>query len=137
MTQISKDFTLEEFISSPTAHRLRIDNSPSEEVVANITALVTKLLQPLRTLYGKPIVINSGYRSPALNEAVGGVPTSDHQRGCAADCKVDDPKKLLALLKSSGLRYDQSILYPTFLHLSYRPQGTGNRMMDLKAKETN
>lgn len=121
MWQITKNFTLSEFIDSDTADRLGIDNTPSEQAVENITLLCTKLLQPLRSLYGKPMHINSGYRCKELNEAVGGVESSYHRQGLAADVRCENPKALLSCLLSSGLMFDQAILYPTFLHLSYRP----------------
>lgn len=126
--KLSKNFDLEEFIYSETADRMGIDNTPDGEVINNIQRLVTDLLQPLRSLYGKPIHINSGYRCMELNEAVGGVETSYHRRGLAADCRVDNPKELLTMLKASGLKFDQAILYPTFLHIGYNPARTGNRM---------
>lgn len=119
--QITKNFKLSEFTHSDTAEKLGIDNIPSEFVIENITLLCTKLLQPLRSLYGKPMNINSGYRCDELNEAVGGVDTSDHRKGLAADVRCQNPKQLLTCLLSSGLVFDQAILYPTFLHLSYRP----------------
>ena len=121
MWQITKNFTLSEFIDSDTADRLGIDNTPTEQAVENITLLCTKLLQPLRSLYGKPMNINSGYRCEELNEAVGGVESSQHRQGLAADVRCENPKALLSCLLSSGLMFDQAVLYPTFLHLSYRP----------------
>jgi len=126
--KLSKNFDLEEFTASETADRIGIDNTPDGEVINNIQRLVTDLLQPLRSLYGKPIYINSGYRSKELNEAVGGVETSYHRRGLAADCRCENPKELLTMLKASGLKFDQAILYPTFLHIGYNPARTGNRM---------
>jgi len=126
--KLSKNFDLEEFTASETADRMGIDNTPDGEVINNIQRLVTDLLQPLRSLYGKPIYINSGYRSKELNEAVGGVETSYHRRGLAADCRCENPKELLTMLKASGLKFDQAILYPTFLHIGYNPARTGNRM---------
>lgn len=132
--KLSKNFDLEEFIYSETADAKGIDNTPDGEVIYNLTALVTDLLQPLRSLYGKPIHINSGYRCDDLNEAVGGVDESQHRKGQAADCRCENPKELYALLKSSGLRFDQCGIYSTFLHLSYKPTKTGNRMMTFMGK---
>ena len=129
MWQISKNFALSEFIDSDTADRLGIDNTPSEQAVENITLLCTKLLQPLRSLYGKPMHINSGYRCKELNKGVGEVETSDHRQGLAADIRCDNPKALLSCLLSSGLVFDQAILYPTFLHLSYRPTRNRERVI--------
>lgn len=123
--KLSNNFSLSEFTVSDTAKKLKIDNTPTPEVIENLRLLCQNLLQPLRNKYGKPMSINSGYRTPKLNEAVGGSSTSDHQYGKSADVKVEDPRKLMILLRDMGLAFDQAILYPSFLHLSYR-QG-GNR----------
>lgn len=128
--RITKNFRLHEFVESEKAEELGIDNTPSEFIVDNIVLLCVKLLQPLRSLYGKPMNINSGYRCEELNEAVGGVDTSDHRKGLAADIGCENPKQLLSCLLSSGLVFDQAILYPTFLHLSYRP--TRNRQQVIR-----
>lgn len=128
--QITKNFRLHEFVKSEKAEELGIDNTPSEFIMDNIVLLCIKLLQPLRSLYGKPMNINSGYRCLELNEAVGGVETSDHRKGLAADVRCENPKALLSCLLSSGLMFDQAILYPTFLHLSYRP--TRNRQQVIR-----
>ena len=78
------------------------------------------ILQPLRDAWGEPLHINSGYRCLKLNQAVGGVPTSQHMLGQAADVRCSDPLKLAKLVKKLKLEFDQMILYPTFLHLSYQ-----------------
>lgn len=130
--QISRNFKLSEFIYSETALEKGIDNIPTEEVIENITLLVTNLLQPLRSLFGKPLILSSGYRSQELNRAVGGVYNSQHLIGQAADIRTTNPQELLALLKSSHLMFDQAITYkskPHLLHLSYK--ATGNRNMIL------
>lgn len=125
--QISKNFSWAEFEKSDTAKRLGILNVVSSfEVRDNILELVDKVLQPLRDAWGKPIKINSGYRCEKLNKAVGGVPTSQHTKGQAADCGVDDPLALVRLLLDLGLEFDQAIVYPTFVHISYKAEG-GNK----------
>ena len=85
-----KYFTIKELCKSRVAQERGIDNTPSPEAVANLTKLVDNVLDPLREWYGKPIHIESGYRCPALNKAVGGVPTSYHLKGCAADIDMGD-----------------------------------------------
>ena len=126
MGKISKNFTWAEFTASDTAKRLGILNQIIDwDVRDNIIALVENVLQPLRDAYGKPITINSGYRCPALNKAVGGVPTSQHVRGQAADCGVDDPLAFARLIIELGLPFDQIGLYPTFVHLSYKREENG------------
>lgn len=87
-TQLSPHFTLEEFTSSQTGARKGIDNTPSPEIVAQLRDTAA-LLERVRTLLGGvPLIISSGYRSPALNAIVGGVPSSAHMSGRAADILV-------------------------------------------------
>ena len=107
-----KYFTIAELCKSDTADRKGIDNRCKKEHVANLTALVDNVLDPLREAYGKPITVNSGFRSPALNKAVGGSATSDHMQGRAADITGGSPaenKKLFNLVQSLGLPFDQLI----------------------------
>lgn len=130
--QLTKNFKLSEFTRSSKATELNIDNTPPPSEVANLKLLCTKLLQPLRDLYGDNMNINSGYRSVELNSAVGGVDSSQHTKGMAADIRCENPFELLKTLKNSKLEFDQAILYPTFLHLSYN--ANGNRMQVLYNK---
>lgn len=121
MGDLSRNFSLREFENSDTAIRLGIDNRiKSDEVKKNIQALVDNVLQPLRDAFKSPIFINSGYRCLKLNEAVGGVPTSQHVLGCAADCGCNDPYALAKLAKWMKLDFDQMGVYATFVHISYR-----------------
>ena len=80
-------FTLEEFTYSITAQHLGIDNTPSGEAVKNLERLVSRVLDPLREAWGSPIIVTSGYRCEELNARVGGVKTSYHLRGMAADIR--------------------------------------------------
>ena len=122
--RISKNFKYSEFTKSDTAKRLHINNAiTTREVRDNIKALVEDALQPLRDAWGGPLFINSGYRCLELNNAVGGVPTSQHVLGQAADVGCTDPYALAKLVKRMRLDIDQCILYPDFLHLSYRNDG--------------
>ena len=123
--RISRDFTWEEMTYSRVAVENGLLNEPPFEVRLVMMELVKRLLQPLRVAYGKPIAITSGYRSPEVNRLVGGVPSSQHVKGEAADCYVPDPKVLLDVLLFSKLPFDQAILYKRkkFLHLSLRVNG--------------
>ena len=122
--KISKNFTFAEFTKSDTAKRLHINNAiTSWEVRDNIIALVEDVLQPLRDAWGGPLFINSGYRCPELNEAVDGVPTSQHVKGQAADVGVTDPLALAKLAIKMRLTFDQMIVYPSFVHFSYKKNG--------------
>lgn len=122
---ISRDFTWEEMTYSSVAILNGLNNDPPEEVRSALCELVKCLLQPLRIAYNKPIAITSGYRSPEVNHLVGGVRSSQHLKGEAADCYVPDIYHLLDILKKSGLPFDQAILYRKkhFLHLSYKVNG--------------
>ena len=82
--QLTANFTLEEFTRSTAADRLGIDNTPNPQEIANIRRLCVEILQPARLALG-PIQISSGFRSKALNKAVGGVSDSAHRLGFAAD----------------------------------------------------
>lgn len=83
--QITEHFTVEEFERSSTADRLGIANRVPAALLPNLRTLCEVVLEPLRAFAGKPIVISSGYRCPALNRAVGGASQSQHLRGEAAD----------------------------------------------------
>lgn len=76
-----KYFTIEELCESETAEELGIDNTPTDQVKENLTFFTEKILDPLRESWGSAIVVNSGYRCPELNKAVGGSETSVHPLG--------------------------------------------------------
>ena len=84
----SEFFSLAELIKSSTATKHHIDNTPPADVVKNLQYGVDMVLDPLRRIYGKPIIITSGYRCPKLNTLVGGVSNSWHTQGNAADIHV-------------------------------------------------
>ena len=88
-----KYFTIKELCKSSTAVQKKIDNTPNSEIVNNLEKLVEYILDPLREKYGKPIIVNSGYRSQALNKAVNGSKTSQHMKGLAADITAGSPAK--------------------------------------------
>lgn len=133
--KISKNFTFAEFTKSDTAKRLHINNAiTSWEVRDNIIALVEDVLQPLRDAWGGPLFINSGYRCPELNEAVGGVPTSQHVKGQAADVGVTDPLVLAKLAIKKKINFDQMIVYPSFVHFSYKKDGENRGKVLYSAK---
>ena len=117
---LSENFTLEEMIASETASRHHIDQTPSNEVLMNLRRLAL-FLEDVRKLLGKPIHINSAYRSPLANEAVGGKKTSQHCRGTAADLKVKGmtPNEVVSAIVKSGLQYDQVIReFDAWTHIS-------------------
>lgn len=109
--QITENFHLDEFTKSNTADRLGIDNTPQGEHLDNLIYVVENILQPVREHFGKPVTINSGYRSPALNNAVGGSSRSQHCNGEAADFEIMGlPNAELAQWIIDNLEYDQIIL---------------------------
>lgn len=128
---VSKDFTWEELAYS----RIAVENSLSNEIPVYarqaLQVLVDRLLQPLRTLYGFPIAITSGYRCPEVNLLAGGVPASQHLKGEAVDCYVLDIYRLLDILKKSGLPFDQAILYSrkNIMHLSLKANGENRQQV--------
>ena len=87
-----KYFTIEELCQSETAEKYKIDNTPTEEIKKNLETLVDCLLDPLREAWGSPIIINSGYRCPILNKAVGGSKTSSHMSGWGVDMRPKNGK---------------------------------------------
>lgn len=122
-----KYFTLRELTASATASRLGIDNTPSPQAMNNLNALVTHLLDPLREKFGRPIYVNSGYRCPELNKAVGGSLTSQHLTGEAADITAGNKRenhRLYELLQSLKLPVDQAIneCDYSWIHVSYGPR---------------
>lgn len=124
MGTISKNFSYREFEESKTAKARGILNViTSFEVRDAVRELVLTVLQPLRDAWGEPLHINSGYRCPRLNAAVGGAATSQHVKGEAADIKAPNPIKLAQLAYDLGLPYDQMIIYPTFVHFSHKKGG--------------
>jgi hypothetical protein len=101
-------FTLEEL--THTDHR-ELDNTPNESEIANIQRLAEFLEQVKEVLGGKPIMVNSAFRSKAVNDAVGSKDTSQHRIGCAADIRVPTmtPDEVVRAVIASGLPYDQII----------------------------
>ena len=109
--QLSKHFLLSEFTYSPTAIAKKIKNEPTQAHLDNIIMLAKNTLEPIREHFKKPIKINSGYRSPALNRAVGGSATSQHCFGQAADIEIAGiPNRELANWIINNLEFDQVIL---------------------------
>jgi hypothetical protein len=127
--QLSKNFQLWEFTTSPTAERRGIDNTPNANEIKHLKKLCETILQPARDALG-PLVISSGFRSAELNEAVGGVPNSDHRLGFAADViPVDVGTRALAeWVVRNCPEFDQVILEygtlknPNWIHLSAAPR---------------
>lgn len=114
---MSDHFTIAELTFSQTAVRKGIDNTPSPAVAANLDRLMATLEQ-VRALTG-PLRVSSGYRSPALNAAVGGARGSAHVLGLAADITSATltPKSLALLIRESDIEFDQLIYEGTWVHI--------------------
>ena len=124
MGTISKHFSYREFEHSEYADRHDICNViRGYQVRDSIKALVDEVLEPLREAWGAPLTISSGYRCPEVNAGVGGVPTSQHVLGEAADVAAADPLRLARLAVGLHLSFDQMIIYPTFVHFSHKLSG--------------
>ena len=109
--QLSNNFSLAELTKSQTATRKGIDNTPSDTHIQNLIHLAESVLQPVREHFGKPVMISSGYRSPALCEAIGSSTKSQHARGEAADFEIAGvDNKELATWISKNTEFDQLIL---------------------------
>jgi len=109
--QLSEHFNLKEFTKSETAIRKRIDNTPNAQHAQNLKNVCEKILEPVRNHFGKPVRINSGYRGPALNAAVGGSGKSQHCNGEAVDFEIDGlPNPDLAKWVAENCEFDQIIL---------------------------
>ena len=118
--KLSEHFTLEELTHSEIAERTGLDNTPNEEVKANLVRL-SRMLEEVRRTLGRPVMVNSAYRSPAVNTAVGSKPTSQHCIGCAADIKVPGltPDNVVKELLKTNLEYDQLIReFDSWVHIS-------------------
>lgn len=128
--QLSANFTLKEFTRSDVATRLGLDNTPSDQIIANLKLLVEKIIQPVRTKYNRTMIINSGYRAPLVNAAVGGSKTSDHCKGYAADIEIPGVSNHeLATYIADNFKFTQIILEfhipeipdSGWVHVSYDP----------------
>lgn len=123
-----KYFSFQEFERSDTAYRHGIDNTMPESAKKNVAVLVDKVLDPLREAWGRTITVTSGYRCAALNKAVGGVPTSMHLTGRAADITTGnevDNRKLYQLAQELNLPYFELIGKKygfKWLHVSFNPE---------------
>ena len=108
---LTKNFSLHEMTKSETALRKGLVNDPLDNELGNLITLAEKVLQPVRDHYGVGVKVNSGYRSPDVNAAVGGSRTSDHCKGMAADIEIAGlPNAELAQYIKDNLKYTQLIL---------------------------
>lgn len=143
MTKLTEHFNLEEMTVSPTAKKLGLSNQPTPEHIENMRYCCEKILEPVRAKFG-PVTINSSYRAPAVNKAVGGSKTSQHVNGQAIDFEVKgvDNKKVADWV-ADNLEFDQVILEfytkgdanSGWVHASIKKEG-GNRKQRMIATKS-
>jgi len=139
---LTEHFSMKELTQSQTAIKNGIPNIPKDpQVVANLTLLCEKVLEPLREGMKCPIRISSGYRSPELNKLIGGAKASQHNIGEAVDIDLDEKNAELFSYIVNNLDFDQIIWEfgddknPDWVHISYK--AAGNRKQLLKALKLN
>jgi hypothetical protein len=136
MTRLTDHFSLAELTQSETAARRQIDNTPSPAVVENLTR-TAQTLEQVRTLLGaRPILVSSGYRSPAVNTAVGGAANSAHMTGLAADficLGFGSPLEICRKIAASNIPFDQLIQEGTWVHIGLAPAAQKPRQQVLTA----
>ena len=135
MENISKNISYIEATYSNTAKARKIDNTPDANTIVRMKLVAEKCFQPLREWYGKPIKINSFYRSPKLNVAVGGSKTSQHVKGYAIDLtagSVEENRKLYDWI-CDNLEFDQAIWEygGRWIHISYKMNGNRNMKFNI------
>jgi hypothetical protein len=143
--QLSENLSLAEVIRSETAKRKGVSNMPTPEHIENFKKLAENIFQPIRKHFGKPIHISSGYRSDALNKAIGGSKTSQHCKGEAIDIDMDGTSITNAQIFNyikDNLNFDQLIWEfgtasnPDWVHVSYESTGKQRKQI-LKALKVN
>ncbi|MDD4991131.1 MAG: D-Ala-D-Ala carboxypeptidase family metallohydrolase [Paludibacter sp.] len=138
MIKLGKYFSLEEL----TVTHENLDNTPGVLATQKLKILVQNLLDPVREMYGFPICINSGFRTLAVNKAIGGAtkPISQHTKGEAADLDCADNARLFYLIRDH-FNYDQLIweegdnLQPDWVHVSFKAEGNRNQILKFKNKK--
>jgi zinc D-Ala-D-Ala carboxypeptidase len=129
--QLTDNFSLEELIASEVASRQGIDNTPPDSLMPNLRTLAQGLEKVRAALRGLPIHVNSGYRSPALNAAVGGAKNSMHLNGLAADIlcpQFGTPLQVCRAIVAAGIPTDQIIHeFGHWCHVSFAADGSAAR----------
>lgn len=135
---MARYFSLKELTRSATASSLGIDNTPDDISVENLTLLADNVLDPIRELWGAPLIVNSGYRSAELNKAIKGASKSQHMSGQAADIttgRIGDNKILFGMIQKSGIPFNQLIDENNYswIHVSYSERNR-REVLHLKQK---
>ena len=108
--KLSENFTLQELTASEIASRRGYDNTPSADELQNLKRLAA-LLEEVRAVLGRPVLVNSAFRSKLVNDAVGSKDSSQHRKGCAGDIRVLGmiPREVVKAIRASDIKYDQLI----------------------------
>lgn len=138
--RLSTHFTLAEFEASQTAARLGLDNRVPPELMGDLI-YTARALEVVRTALGKhPVIVTSGYRSPEVNAAVGGSPTSQHMKGQAADIIVPGcgrPIEVCRRILEAGIVFDQLINeFSAWTHISFVPSGARMALLTIDRQGT-
>lgn len=142
MQRLTAHFFLEEFIHSSTADEREIDNSPTLDIIANLTVTANGLEKVRELLGNQALRISSGYRCPELNKAVRGAKSSAHMDGYAADftcSQFGSPVKVVEVIAASDLAFDKVICEGTWTHISFDPAARRQTMtahFDAQGKAT-
>ncbi len=132
IVKLSPHFTLAEALFSASAQKFKIDNTPGQADLANIAYTALQMEKVRKVLESKDILVSSWYRSNALNRVVGGAQTSQHSRGQAVDFRCPGYGTIqrvvqAIMLNKDMINYDQLILEPTWVHISFISEGTPRR----------
>lgn len=125
--KLTEHFTLEELTASDIADRHGIDNTPTSPLILTNLKNLAEGLEHVRALLGRPIIVNSGYRSVVVNSLLKSKPSSQHTKGLAADIicpSFGTPKDIIKKIISSDINYDQVILeFDRWIHISFCEEG--------------
>jgi zinc D-Ala-D-Ala carboxypeptidase len=133
--KLSKNLTLDEATKSATAIKNGISNKPSSEHLSNLIQIATKIFQPVRDHFQKPIIVSSGYRSKALNDLIGGASGSQHSKGEALDLDGSVENFLIFEYIKNNLEFDQLIWEfgddenPDWVHVSYKTENNRGEVL--------
>jgi len=142
---LSPHFTLEEACKSQRAERMGISNSPDADTLDRMIAVAENILEPVRAHFGKPVIINSFYRSPEVNKAIGSKPGSQHVKGEAVDFEIPGiDNAAVARWVRDNLTFDQCILEfykpgipdSGWVHVSYKAEGCRQECLTVSASGT-
>lgn len=142
---LSPHFTLEEACKSQRAERMGISNSPDADTLERMIAVAENILEPVRAHFGKPVIINSFYRSPEVNKAIGSKPGSQHVKGEAVDFEIPGiDNAAVARWVRDNLTFDQCILEfykpgipdSGWVHVSYKAEGCRKECLTVSASGT-